>query len=80
MINERLKGLRKEYKVTQKAVAKAIGLGEQNYQAFEYGKVKPSHDSIIALADYFNVSADYLLGRTNYPGMAEDGQRNTNAD
>ena len=62
---ERLKKLRKNGSLTQKGVADAVGMSDRNYQDLEYGKIKPSYDNIIKLADYFNVSADYLLGRTD---------------
>ena len=64
---DRLKELRKEKNVTQSSVALAIGCIEQYYQKIEYGKVKPSYDKIVLLADYFEVSTDYLLGRSNNP-------------
>ena len=37
------------------------------YQRYEYGERKPSFDMLIALADYFDVSIDYLVGRTDNP-------------
>ena len=67
MVNLRLKELRKENNVTQKQVAESIKITERNYQSFEYGTTKPNHDNIIALADYFDVSTDYLLGRSDNP-------------
>ena len=68
-VADRLKDLRKQRALTQKQVYTAIGLGERNYQSFEYGIIRPSHDSIIKLADFFDVSTDYLLGRTDNPEM-----------
>ena len=68
-IADRLKELRKSKGITQKQVYVAIGLSESNYQSFEYGTYRPSHDSIIKLADFFDVSVDYLLGRTDKPEM-----------
>ncbi len=64
-----LKKIRKSKKVTQKAAAAAAGISERNYQEWEYGKVKPAFDSLIALADYFDVSLDYLVGRTDNPAV-----------
>ena len=46
-------------------MAEAIGCVEQYYQKIEYGKVKPGYDKIEKLADYFAVSTDYLLGRSD---------------
>ena len=65
---DRLKELRKSKNATQVTVAEAIGCVEQYYQKIEYGKVKPSYDKIEKLADFFDVSTDYLLGRSDIPG------------
>lgn len=58
-----LKKLRQEKGRTQKEVASGIGIAEQAYQRYEYGKSVPSAHVIAALADYFDVPTDYLLGR-----------------
>lgn len=63
--SERLKELRKQHNVTQKHVAIQIGMSERNYQDLEYGKFNPNHESLLKLADYFNVSLDYLVGRSD---------------
>ncbi len=62
-----LKRFRKEFKVTQKQAAIAANSSERNYQDYEYGKVVPSATVLIALADYFDVSLDYLCGRSDDP-------------
>ena len=62
-----LKRFRKEYKVTQKQAAAAANITERNYQDYEYGKVVPSAVVLISLADYFDVSLDYLVGRSDDP-------------
>jgi len=64
-IRERLKPLRKEKKVTQRQIAELLDCTEQHYQRMEYGKVNLPSTTVIFLADYFGVSADYLLGRTD---------------
>lgn len=60
--SDSLKKFRKDLKLTQKQVAEAIGIQTNAYQAYEYGKVKPSVDVVEKLAVAFKVSADYLLG------------------
>ena len=60
--NEKIKKRRKELKLTQKQVGDSIGLRYQNYQDLEYGKKKPSFDTLVKLCICLNVSADYLLG------------------
>ena len=65
--SERLKELRKQKGVTQKAVAISISMSERNYQELEYGTFNPNYESLLKLADYFDVSLDYLTGRTENP-------------
>lgn len=62
-----LKELRKLKGVTQKQLALDIGASERGIQQYELGERKPTYDMLIALADYFNVSLDYLVGRTDNP-------------
>ena len=62
---EKLRSLRKERGETQAQVATAIGIGERHYQKLESGEHRPSLDTLIALADHFGVSMDYLAGRTD---------------
>ena len=64
---EHLRSIRKLNKCTQKQVASGIDVTERNYQYYESGEREPSMQSLIALADYFGVSIDYLVGRTDNP-------------
>ncbi len=61
----RLRELRIEKKETQRRVGEAIGIAERHYQRFELGENLPSFENLIALADHFAVSLDYLTGRTD---------------
>ena len=63
----RLKELRKEKGVKQKDMADLFGYTEAHYQQIEYGKVNIPTLTLIFLADYFDVSIDYLVGRTDDP-------------
>ena len=65
MFGERLKTLRQERNLTQKQVFTAIGLSERNYQSLEYGNIKPSFDTLIAISQFFNISSDWLLELTD---------------
>ena len=60
---ERLKPLRKEKKITQRQMAELLDCTEQHYQKIEYGKVNVPSTTLLFLADYFDVTTDYLLGR-----------------
>ena len=62
---ERLRQLRKERKETQAQIGAATGIGERHYQKFEAGDNFPNVENLCALADHFEVSVDYLLGRTD---------------
>lgn len=59
----RLKELRIRNNVTQKQVAEALNLSTIAIQNYENNRRKPTYDILIALADYFEVSLDYLVGR-----------------
>ena len=62
----RLKELRVDKGITQKQMAEYLGMVEQAYQMYEYGKREPNHETTMKLADLFEVSVDYLLGRVNF--------------
>ena len=61
----RLKSLRKESKHSQTETANAIGVTLKQIQRYERGESEPTLSKLIALADYFNVSLDYLVGRSD---------------
>ena len=65
MFNERLRSLRKSKRLTMKDLAKLIDLSEPTISGYESGTRKPDIDTLNRLADIFNVSVDYLLGRSN---------------
>ena len=67
LFGQRLKALRKERKLKQKEMAELLQCAERNYQNLEYGKTNVTATTLMFLCDYFNVSADYLLGRTDEP-------------
>lgn len=60
-----LRKIRKERGLTQKQLAIEIGASERGIQQYELGERKPAYDALIALADYFDVSLDYLVGRSD---------------
>lgn len=64
---ERLINLRKSRNLTQKEIAETIGMSVLGYQRYEYGTREPAYRMLIALADYFDVSLDYLVGRSDDP-------------
>ena len=59
--------LRKEHKLTLVQLGDILGIKNQSVSLLEKGKNVPSFDTLIALADYFDVSLDYLVGRSDDP-------------
>ncbi|MBQ9973994.1 MAG: helix-turn-helix transcriptional regulator [Oscillospiraceae bacterium] len=64
MFGERLKLLRQERKVQQKQLAELLGITVRGYQFYESESNEPSIKVLIALADFYGVSIDYLVGRS----------------
>ena len=59
---QQLKLLRQKKGLTKKAAAKAIGITERAYIAYEYGERDVSTETLVKIAKYFGVTTDYLLG------------------
>lgn len=64
---ERIKELRTSKGLTQKQLAEEAKLSERGIQNYELGERVPTLQAAIALADYFDVSLDYLVGRSDDP-------------
>ena len=65
MVVNRLKDLRIARQISQKDFAKRLGVSQQTVASWEVGRTEPANDALKNIADYFNVSTDYLLGRDN---------------
>ena len=63
-LGDRLKLLRKERGMKQTEMADQFGQSVRAYQYYEGGTRHPEYDHLIALADFFDVSLDYLVGRS----------------
>ncbi|MGF7429617.1 helix-turn-helix transcriptional regulator [Thermoanaerobacterium thermosaccharolyticum] len=63
--NEILKSLRLEKKLNQKDVAEALGIDRTTYTKYETGKSEPDFEITSKIANYFDVSIDYLLGKSD---------------
>lgn len=61
----RLRVLRAEQNITQVKLASDINMSQKSYNAIENGRATPSLQTLLLIADYFNVSMDYLLGRSD---------------
>ncbi|MGE5558687.1 MAG: helix-turn-helix domain-containing protein [Bacillota bacterium] len=69
---ERLRILREEKNMVQKEIGKLLDVSESTIGKYENDLRTPSPDSINKLADFFKVSTDYLLGRTNFRQPVKD--------
>ena len=66
IIAKNLKDLRKQFGLTQNEVAEKLDVVYQTYQAYEIGTNIPPVKNLIMLADLYEVSLDYLVGRKEY--------------
>lgn len=66
LFGERLKELRTGKGLTQKQLAAVMNVSGNAVHAWESDKQEPSLAMLVRLADYFELSTDYLLGRTDY--------------
>ncbi len=74
-ITEALKRFRKEYRLSQKQVAEELGLTQQMYQYYESRGDLPTA-GVVALADKYKLSTDYLLGRIDNPAASATSTAN----
>ncbi len=63
--SSRIRELRLELKKTQQDMADIFSIRVRTYQGYEYGQSYPEVAKLIAIADYFDVSLDYLMGRSD---------------
>lgn len=80
MYPERLRNLRLSKKKTQKQVADMLGITRQGYGNYENGVTEPDNDSLAKLADYFETSTDYLMGRIDEQSFKSKENNNTAAE
>ncbi|MCI8551839.1 MAG: helix-turn-helix transcriptional regulator [Lawsonibacter sp.] len=64
VFSERLIQMRKSRGISQSAFAKAIGVSPRTYQDYEYGTREPQVSIFVRIADFYDVSLDYLVGRS----------------
>lgn len=66
---ERIIQLKTDRDLLQKDIAAAVGLSLRAYQYYEKGQKEPTLSVLVRLADFFDVSLDYLVGRSDDPQM-----------
>ena len=67
MFTERLKQLRVLRTLKQRDIADALHISDRQYRRYESGENEPTASVLISIADYFDVSLDYLVGRSDDP-------------
>ncbi len=70
-----LKRLRARAGVSQKKLADAVNVSQQSVNKYENHDVEPDIETLVKLADYFNTSVDFLIGRTEYDRPVERTER-----
>ena len=65
----RLKELRKKRKISQLKLGIDLGMNQNTISRYETGEREADYSTLIRFADYFDVSIDYLLGRTDNPTL-----------
>lgn len=65
ILGTRLKELRSKLNLSQVYVSKKLGIGQTTYAAYEIGRSQPGNEMLVKLAIYYEVSTDYLLGKSN---------------
>lgn len=66
IFQERLTELRKLNHMTQRQVSQTLNISQPSYIRYENGSAEPNLENLVRLADLFDVSVDYLLGRSDY--------------
>jgi transcriptional regulator with XRE-family HTH domain len=69
---ECLKSCRNTKNISQRQIAEDLGISLRAYKYYESGEREPVASILIALADYFGVSLDYLVGRSDVPGVRKN--------
>lgn len=62
---ERIRDLREDHDLTQSEMAELLGVKQTTYSKYELGKILVPVDILIRLADFYQVSLDYLVGRSD---------------
>ncbi len=70
MLFKRIKNLRIDHDVKQVEIARHLCVSQNTYSDYELGKINVPVDIIIKIADFYNVSTDYILERTDNPNIS----------
>lgn len=74
MAYKNIKNIREDRDIKQKDIAKILNVSQNTYSQYETGVISLTAEVLIKLADYYGVSVDYLLDRTNNSDCTGDGR------
>jgi len=80
VFKKRLTELRKKSGLSQYELAEKLGFSRGKYSNYEQGTRQPDYETLQKIADYFNVTTDYLLGRSDKPNYTAEQEDNENYD
>jgi transcriptional regulator with XRE-family HTH domain len=80
LFNIRLRDLRVASGLTQKELAEKLNLTHSTISKYERGELEPSNEIIITLSNFFNVTTDYLFGKSDIKDIKSDTAHNSNPD
>ncbi|GAA4839386.1 hypothetical protein GCM10023310_16490 [Paenibacillus vulneris] len=69
---ERIASLREKHSLTQEGLSNKLGITRASLSHYENNRREPDYDTIVSIANLFNVSIDYLIGRTDDPHRVLD--------
>lgn len=73
IVGQRIRYLRESMKLSQAKVGELFGAGQSSINRYESGEASPTFEVLLKMADYYDVSMDYIFGRTDDPhGMYYD--------
>lgn len=67
VVGQRLRFLRESVKLSQVKMAEHVGMKQSSINRYESGEASPTYEVLLKYADYFDVSLDYIFGRTDNP-------------
>ena len=67
IVAERIRSLRESAKLSQVKMGEIVGAKQSSLNRYEQAQTSPSYETLVRYADYFDVSMDYILGRTDDP-------------
>lgn len=73
-----LKSLRTQYNMSQQDVSDKLNINRSTYARYETSSTQPDFDTLIKLANLYNVSTDYILGRTTNTNVSDSDNHNIN--